>query len=96
MKNIMKKVVNNDLVDIFEFNATNKDIVNITLIEKARIVHKDTQKEYLNGTFLQITNRKGDTRILDLVAHADITEIFKNFEIQETKKTKIKPIFIGQ
>lgn len=92
----MKKVLDNEMLDIFEYNTSKKDIIEIILIEKARIVDKNTNKEYFNDTFLKITNRKGETRVLDLVAHIDITEIFDNFEIICTKKTKEKPIFIGQ
>ena len=93
---IMKKVLDNEQCDIFEFNSSKHDIVEIVLIEKAKIKDIKTEKEYFNDTFLLITNRKGVTRILDLKSHIDITNLFKNFEIIVGAKTKEKPIFIGQ
>lgn len=96
MKNTMKQLVNNGVVDIFEFNNSKKDIVEIILIENAKIMNKKTKDKYFNSTFLKITNRKGEFRILDLMSSLDITNIFENFELSYSKKTKEKPIFIGQ
>lgn len=91
----MKKIIDNNDFDIFEINSDKNDIINITLIEKATIVNKENGKEYSNGMFLKITNRKGDTRVLDLIANIDITNVINNLEIKYNKKTKEKPIFCG-
>ena len=96
MKNTMKKVIDNDKIDIFEFNSSKKDIINIILLENVKLRDIKTKKEYFNDTFLLITNRKGETRTLDLKAHIDITDIFNNFEVVFNKKSKKKPIFIEQ
>ena len=95
MKNIMKKVADNKVADVFEIKVSNEDIIDITLIENAKILHKETNKEYFNGTFLKIVNRKGDTRVLDLISHIDITNMLEELEIIYNKKTKEKPIFCG-
>lgn len=92
----MKKVLNNNKVDIFELNTDKNDIMEIILVENAKIMCKEDNKEYSNSHFLKITNRKGDTRVLDLVANIDITNVFDKLEILYSKKTKEKPIFIGQ
>lgn len=92
----MKKVLDNEKIDIFEYKTSKLDIVEIILLENVKIKDKKTKKEYFNDTFLLITNRKGETRILDLISNIDITDIFKNFEIVFNKKSKQKPIFIGQ
>ena len=92
----MKKVLDNEKVDIFEYNTSKNDIVEIILLENVKMKDRKTEREYFNDTFLLITNRKGVTRVLDLVSHIDITDIFKNFEIVLNKKSKKKPIFVGQ
>ena len=93
MKNIMKKVIDNEVADIFEVRTTKHDIVNIELIENAKIKHKKTNIEYINSTFLKLINRKGEIRVLDLISHIDITNMLDELELVYSKKTKIKPIF---
>lgn len=90
----MKKVANNEKVDIIEAKKSKKDIVCITLIENATIKDTKTGQEYLNGSFLKITNRKGNTRILDLISNIDITNI-KGLEIVHNKKTTETDMFTG-
>lgn len=92
----MINIINNEDFDIFEVEKDINDIVDITLVEKATIKHKETDREYFNGTFLKITNRKGETRILDLIAHIDITNMLDKLDILYNKKTKEKPIFCGE
>lgn len=92
----MKKVLDNKEMDIFEYKTSKYDIVEIILLENVKMKDIKTEREYFNDTFLLITNRKGVTRVLDLKSHIDITDIFKNFEIVFDKKSKQKPIFIGQ
>lgn len=92
----MKKILDNEKVDIYEYKTSNIDIVEIILLENVKMKDIKTGKEYFNDTFLLITNRKGVTRVLDLISHIDITNMFSNFEIVFNKKSKEKPIFIGQ
>lgn len=90
----MKKVANNEKIDIIEAKKDKKDIVCITLIENATIKDTKTGQEYFNGTFLKITNRKGETRTLDLISAIDITNI-KGLEIIYNKKTSETDMFTG-
>lgn len=92
----MKKVLDNEKIDVFEYKTSKYDIVEIVLLENVKMKDIKTEREYFNDTFLLITNRKGVTRVLDLKSHIDITDICKNFEIVFNKKSKQKPIFIGQ
>ena len=89
----MKKIIDNEVADVFEIKTTKEDIIDITLIENAKILHKETKKEYFNDTFLRIINRKGETRLLDLISHIDITNLMNELELVYNKKTKEKPIF---
>lgn len=91
----MKKVIDNEKYDIFEIKNDRNDIIEIILIENATIVNKINEKEYFNGTFLKITNRKGNVRILDLISHIDITNALKDLKIKYSKNTQEKPIFCG-
>jgi hypothetical protein len=88
----MKKVANNEKVDIIEAKKDKKDIISIVLIENATIKDTKTGQEYFNGTFLKITNRKGETRTLDLMSAIDITNI-KGLEIVYSKKTTETDMF---
>ena len=89
----MKIVENNEKIDIIEQKIDKKDIVSIILIENAAIKDKKTGQEYMNSTFLKITNRKGDTRVLDLVSAIDITNMLKRLEIIYNKKTTETDMF---
>jgi hypothetical protein len=89
----MKIVENNEKIDIIEQKIDKKDIVSIILIENATIKDKKTGQEYMNSTFLKITNRKGDTRVLDLVSAIDITNMLKRLEIIYNKKTTETDMF---
>ena len=73
-----------------------KDIMEIILIENAKIVDTKTQKEYFNSNFMIIRNRKNVMRILDLDSNIDITNIFKRFELVYNKKTTESVVFRGQ
>lgn len=89
----MKIVENNENIDIIEAKIDKKDIVSIILIENAAIKDKKTNIEYFNGTFLKITNRKGDIRVLDLKQNIDITNMLKRLEIIYNKKTTETDMF---
>lgn len=89
----MKIVENNENIDIIEAKIDKKDIVSIVLIENATIKDKKTGQEYMNSAFLKITNRKGDTRVLDLVSALDITNMLKRLEIVYSKKTTETDMF---
>lgn len=89
----MKIVENNENIDIIEQKIDKKDIVSIVLIENAAIKDKKTNIEYANSTFLKITNRKGDTRVLDLMSAIDITNMLKRLEIIYNKKTTETDMF---
>lgn len=91
----MKKVANNEKVDIIEAKIDKKDIVSIILIENATIKDKKTGQEYMNSTFLKITNRKGNIRVLDLKQNIDITNMLKRLEIVYSKKTTETDMFTG-
>lgn len=88
----MKKVANNEKFDIIECKQDKRDIIMVVLIENATIKDKKTGEKYTNSTFLKITNRKGKTRILDLISHIDITNI-KGLEIVYNEKTTEKIVF---
>lgn len=92
----MKKVIDNNEVDVFEVKTDKKDIMEIILIENAKIVDTKTQKEYFNSNFMIIRNRKNVMRILDLDSNIDITNIFKRFELVYSKKTTESVVFRGQ
>lgn len=89
----MKRVANNEKVDIIEAKKDKKDIVSIVLIENATIKDTKTGQEYFNGTFLKITNRKGNIRVLDLKQNIDITNMLKRLEIIYNKKTTETDMF---
>ena len=90
----MKIVENKEIIDIIEAKKSKKDIVSIVLIENAATKNIKTGQEYINGTFLKITNRKGETRTLDLMSAIDITNI-KDLEIVHNKKTTETDMFTG-
>lgn len=89
----MKIVANNEKVDIIEQKIDKKDIISIVLIENAAIKDKKTNIEYFNGTFLKITNRKGQIRMLDIQQNVDITNMLKRLEIVYSKKTTENVLF---
>jgi len=90
----MKRVANNEKVDIIEAKIDKKDIICITLIENCAIINKKTGDKYINSTFLKITNRKGETRLLDLISSIDITNI-KDLELVYNDKTTETDMFKG-
>lgn len=91
----MKKVANNENIDIIEAKIDKKDIVSIILIENAAIKDKKTNVEYANSTFLKITNRKGNTRVLDLKQNIDITNMLTRLEVVCSKKTTENVLFMS-
>lgn len=91
----MKIVANNEKIDIIEQKIDKKDIVSIVLIENATIKDKKTGQEYFNGTFLKITNRKGNIRVLDLKQNIDITNMLKRLEVVYGKKTTENVLFMS-
>lgn len=91
----MKIVENNENIDIIEQKIDKKDIVSIVLIENATIKDKKTNIEYFNGTFLKITNRKGNIRVLDLKQNIDITNMLKRLEVVYSKKTTENVLFMS-
>lgn len=90
----MKRVASNEKVDIIEAKIDKKDIICITLIENCAIINKKTGDKYINSTFLKITNRKGETRLLDLISSIDITNI-KDLELVYNDKTTETDMFTG-
>lgn len=91
----MKIVENNENIDIIEAKIDKKDIVSIILIENAAIKDTKTNIEYFNGTFLKITNRKGNIRVLDLKQNIDITNMLKRLEVVCSKKTTENVLFMS-
>ena len=91
----MKIVENNENIDIIEAKIDKKDIVSIVLIENATIKDTKTGQKYFNGTFLKITNRKGDIRVLDLKQNIDITNMLKRLEVVYSKKTTENVLFMS-
>jgi len=91
----MKIVENNENIDIIEAKIDKKDIVSIVLIESAAIKDTKTGQEYFNGTFLKITNRKGNIRVLDLKQNIDITNMLKRLEVVYSKKTTENVLFMS-
>ena len=91
----MKIVENNKNIDIIEAKIDKKDIVSIILIENATIKDTKTSQEYFNGTFLKITNRKGNIRVLDLKQNIDITNMLKRLEVVYSKKTTENVLFMS-
>lgn len=91
----MKIVENNENIDIIEAKIDKKDIVSIILIENATIKDTKTGQEYFNGTFLKITNRKGNIRVLDLKQNIDITNMLKRLEVVYSKKTTENVLFMS-
>lgn len=89
----MKIVENNENIDIIEAKIDKKDIVSIILIENAAIKDKKTGQEYFNATFLKITNRKGNIRVLDLKQNIDITNMLTRLEVVCSKKTTETDMF---
>lgn len=92
----MKRVLNNDVMEIIEYKQDKKDIVNIVLMENAVIKDNKDDNKALKSTFLKITDRKGNTRVLDLINGIDITNMLKELEIISIKKTKETTMFIGK
>jgi hypothetical protein len=94
----MKKIVSNEKVDIIEYKQDKKDIVKISLYKNAMIKDTTDDTKYLNSDFLKITDRKGNTRVLDLTNGLDITNMLgKNkLELRIVDKTTIKPLFISE
>ena len=91
----MKIVASNEKIDIISGNIDKKDIVSIILIENATIKDKKTNIEYFNGSFLKITNRKGNIRVLDLKQNIDITNMLKRLEVVYSKKTTENVLFMS-
>ena len=92
----MKKIISNEKIDVIEYKTDKKDIMNITLIEKAIIKDKKEDTKYLNSTFLKITDRKGNARVLDLINGIDITNMLKELEIVYNNKTTETTMFEGR
>lgn len=94
----MKKIVSNEKVDIIEYKQDKKDIIKISLYKNAMIKDTTDDTKYLNSDFLKITDRKGNTRVLDLTNGLDITNMIgKNkLEFRIVDKTTITPLFIGR
>ena len=91
----MKIVEKNKNIDIIEAKIDKKDIVSIILIENAAIKDTKTGQEYFNGTFLKITNRKGNIRVLDLKQNIDITNMLKRLAVVYSKKTTENVLFMS-
>ena len=70
-----------------------KDIIRITKINNIQIENTHNGLFFPLQSILEIEFRGGATRILDLIAERDITDI-SYFVIHETPKTRKKDLFI--
>lgn len=69
------------------------DIVRITLVRNVHIKNTHDNHLFPLQDIIEIENRGGYVRILDLIADKDITDI-TYFEVCESEKTKRKDIFV--
>lgn len=69
-----------------------KDIVKIIKIEKVFIKNTHHGFSYPRQDVLEITNRAGEVRIIDLLAERDITDI-DYFKLIDDKKTTRRVVF---
>ena len=69
-----------------------KDIVKIVKIKNIMVKNIHNDFTYPRQDVLEITNRAGEVRIIDLLAERDITNI-DYFELVGDKKTTRKVIF---
>ena len=69
-----------------------KDIVRITKVNNIQIENTHNGLLFPMQNVLEIETRGGDTRVLDLMADRDITEI-NYFIVHETNKTSRKDLF---
>ena len=71
---------------------SDKDIIRITRIRNVQIENTHSGLLFPVQDILEIEDRGGATRVLDLIAERDITEI-DYFVVHETDKTKKKNLF---
>ena len=69
-----------------------KDIIKITKIENIKIKNTHNDFEYPLQSILKVETREGGSRIIDLMADRDITDI-DYLVVKETPKTKEKILF---
>lgn len=69
-----------------------KDIIRITLVRNVRVKNLHDGFLFPLQNIIEVEKRGGETRIIDLIADRDITDI-DYYEICETKKTKRKDLF---
>lgn len=91
----MKKLFSDNTMDVIEFKNGKKDIMEIKMINNAKLRNKKTKELYFNDNFIMITNRKGDIRLIDLFFKLDITNILNKYELVCDKKTTEEVIFMG-
>ena len=71
---------------------SDKDIVRITKVDNVRIKNLHDGYLFPLQSVLEIEIRGGATRIIDLIADRDITDI-DYYEVCETTKTRRKDLF---
>lgn len=69
-----------------------KDIIKITKIDNVKIENTHNDFQYPLQSILKIETREGGSRIIDLMADRDITDI-DYLVVKETPKTKEKILF---
>ena len=72
---------------------SNKDIIRITKINNVQLENIHNGFVFPMQNVLEVENREGAIRILDLIADRDITDI-EYFIVHETSKTTRKNLFI--
>jgi len=72
---------------------SDKDIIRITKVNNIQIENTHNGLLFPVQSILEVENRGGATRVLDLIAERDITDI-DYFVVHETDKTKKKDLFI--
>lgn len=68
------------------------DIVRITKVNNVQIKNLHDEHLFPLQSVLEVENRGGYTRIIDLIADRDITDI-TYYEVCETPKTRRKDLF---
>ena len=92
----MKKIAENDELEVIEFKSNKKDILKIYLIKNAKLKHKKTGKIYFQSDYIKIVDRKNNFRIVDKEQGLDITRIFKDFELIQEPDTEIITMYDGR
>lgn len=71
---------------------SDKDIIRITQVNNIHIKNLHDEHLFPLQSVLEVENRRGDIRIIDLIADRDITDI-DYYVVCETPRTRRKHIF---